>query len=933
MKKILLYVSLICIAMASCSKDYFVPEDELPEWLGESIYAELKNPKSLDGTFNTYLRLIDDLGYADVLSKTGSKTIFPANDAAFEAFFKDGNNRFGKSSYEELTAAEKAQLLYSSMLDNAILVKTLSNDDEDVVQGRFIKHRTNLSLVQSVSPLFSQNMPANNRFFDYWRNQGKAINAMYDDTEAPMVHFTYEYMINKNMTVSGADNDFYILTGNEYNDGDVYVFNRKVTNGNVTCQNGYIHQLDSVMLNPGNMAQILREGKNTHYISRMLDYYCAPFKVSNELQASYFEYAAVNNFGTQDSVFAIRYFSRNSQRALLRQFTSGTVVVNGSLLDFDPGWNNYNPTQNGSSTKDNEEIAAFFVPTDDVVEDYFLHDGAYIVENLGVQGLPNTKENLTEHLDAIYNTDPTVFAGIINNIMKPRLTDAVPSKFSTVQNDAFEFMNVTKDNIRKKADGKYDVTVANNGVLYMMNKFFGPELYNSVLGPASVYTDMHIMGEMLNDHQMTPGTSSTLGADMYYYLLSMKSKYAIFIPYDGDEFYYVDPTTVDDIDEVTGQKDMKALRFYYDPTVTGAFHILVQRCDYDPETNTFTPDPAVGPVKVESKYYNSIIQDMLNYHTVVLEKDASGLNGNNYYKTKHGGAIYVPDGTASHDNQSTVHGAIQTGDNALPGAKVLERFYENSPKANITNGTVYKLDRPIQPAVNKVYTILSTTPEFHDFFEFCEKFNNEDLLYYAGILSEGDTDAQKASKMSAYTVFGEGDLVNMFGSYNYTFYIPTDMQIAYDNGLEKWETLENIYENGWEASGFTSEEAAKTYVKNKIEAMRSFVLYHMQNSSVFADKTVNTASYQTMCSDRLGVAKTVSVSGGNGSMTLTDASNSVAHVTKKNLLARDIKSEKHDDGRDINNVTFSYKVIRSSAFVTIHGIDRPLCYNAVYNFE
>ena len=122
MKKLFLYASLICMAMVSCSKDYLVDEENLPSWLGESIYGELKNPKSLNGTFNTYIRLIDDLGYADVLGKTGSKTVFPANDAAFEAYFAGGNNRYGATSYDDLTYNQKAQLLYSSMLDNAFLM-------------------------------------------------------------------------------------------------------------------------------------------------------------------------------------------------------------------------------------------------------------------------------------------------------------------------------------------------------------------------------------------------------------------------------------------------------------------------------------------------------------------------------------------------------------------------------------------------------------------------------------------------------------------------------------------------------------------------------------------------------------------------------------------------------------------------------------------
>lgn len=928
MKKLFVYVSLVCMALASCSKDYFVPEDELPSWLGESIYEELKNPKSLDGTFNTYLRLIDDLGYAEVLSKTGSKTIFPANDAAFEAFFKNGNNKFGRTSYEQLTESEKAQLLYSSMLDNAILVGMLSNDENNQ-QGQIVKHPTNISLVQSVQPLFPQNMPANNKYFDYWKNNAKSISALYDDTESPLVHFTGEYLLNNNMTVAGADNDFYVLTGRDYQDGDVYVFNRRVTKSNVTCQNGYIHQLDSVLVNPGNMAQMLREGNNTHLISRMLDYYAVPIKATDYLQSSYFDY--MKNYGPQDSLFAIRYFSKNSQRVKLNQRTGESLKNDQSLLIFDPGWNNYNPTLKGGSASDQDEIAAMLVPTDDVVADYFMHDGAYIIQNLGVPGLANTKENLEQHLDAMYNNDQTVIAGMLNNIMQPYLSKTVPSKFSTVQNDAFEFMNITKDNLLRRADGKYDVSIANNGVIYKTNKFFAPELYNSVLGPSSVYTDMRIMNEMLSDHQTNAGVPSNLGADMYYYLLSMKSKYALFVPYDGDEFFYIDPATVNNSALEGG---MKALKFYFDSSAKGSFHVLVQRYNYNPDNNTFTIDPNVGPVNIDKKYFNSQIQDMLNYHTVVLE-NSKGLDGNHYYKTKHGGAIYVADGTGSHDGQSTVAGAIQTGSNALPAATVIDRFYENSPKANITNGTVYKLNRPIQPAIYNVYKVLSADSRFEQFFQFCQEFNDEDVLTFAGVITDNDQAAAKQEKMSKYVVFGENDNVNMFGSYNYTLYVPMDMEEAYNNGLARWEDIKGIVAN-WEdykdELGFATEEDAQKYVKTKLDAMRDFVLYHMQNNSVFADTRVASGEYQTFCTDNLGIAKKVGVSGGAGELTLKDASGRTQNVVVKNLLARDIKVSESKSGNDDNGNAFNYKEIESSAFVTIHGIAKPLCYNSQYKF-
>ena len=70
--------------MFSCSDDYDL-DDNKPSFLGGSIYDELE----ARGNFKYTLRLINDLDYADVLAKTGSKTIFAANDAAYEKFFAE----------------------------------------------------------------------------------------------------------------------------------------------------------------------------------------------------------------------------------------------------------------------------------------------------------------------------------------------------------------------------------------------------------------------------------------------------------------------------------------------------------------------------------------------------------------------------------------------------------------------------------------------------------------------------------------------------------------------------------------------------------------------------------------------------------------------------------------------------------------------------
>ena len=952
MKKLFLYASLLCISLVSCKKEYLVPEGELPSWLGESIYKELQQSSQLEGTFNTYCKLIDDLDYKEVLSKTGSKTIFPANDEAFERFFKGGNNKFGVSSYEELTHSQKAELLFSTMIDNAILIGTLSNKQNNagnMLQGQLVKHATNMRLTYTVAPFAAQSMPANNKYFSRFQNDGRSILAIFDNTVAPMVHLTGEYMLNNNMTVTGDYSDFKVLTGHDYVDGDAYIFDRKVIKADVVCQNGYIHQLNEVLVNPGNMAEILRSGSDTRYISRMLDYFAFP-EADMTLTEQYNE---TSGGSSTDTVFAIRYLSKNSQRSKLSQPIRGMTVADNRLLDFDPGWNYYNPTLKGQPVDDEAEIAAFLAPNDQAVENYFLKEGAYILKNLGVPGLDLTPANLNAHLDAIYNNDPSIFASILNNVMKGYLTKTVPSTFSTVQNDAFEFLDVTRDDIIKKSDDNYDVTIGNNGVIYKMNKLFGPKLYNSVLGPASVYKDMRTMGEMLNDHQTTAGVASKLGADMYYYLLSMKARYGLFVPTDNEtQFIVIDPTSVKDDD------GLKGLRFRFDPQADGSFHILVKKYIYQGgpynQLSSYVETAGAQDINIETGYFNSQIKDLLDYCTIVIADSTEtgkgnaqyGLYGNKYYKTKHGGAIVV--------NGNKVAGGLQES-NPSQWSTITETFDANSADAKIENGTVYRLDYPLQPTITSVMQALSRSefydenadydnaaPEYDHFLNFCLQFNNEDLYSFAGIISDSDKEAQKNTKMKAYRIIDDNDNWGMLSAYNYTIYAPTYdamVQAQKNMGLPTWKEVMAIV-NDWESVkdkyGFVDQSDASAYVKKQLDKMTKFVRYHTQNSSLFADKyfknydpktglTDPEPAFSTFCSNALGIAQTLIVTGGNDKLNVKDASNTTvtinASADNANLIARDITTRVHKSNS-------AYKEIETSAFVTIHGIDTPLCFNS-----
>ena len=62
-------------------------------------------------------------------------------------------------------------------------------------------------------------------------------------------------------------------------------------------------------------------------------------------------------------------------------------------------------------------------------------------------------------------------------------TDAIPSKFSSIVNDAKVSMGVTKEAV----DSCF---IGCNGVVYMVNRVYSPLAYSSVAFPALVHEDI-----------------------------------------------------------------------------------------------------------------------------------------------------------------------------------------------------------------------------------------------------------------------------------------------------------------------------------------------------------------------------------------------------------------------------------------------------------
>lgn len=942
------FSALLALALSAgftgCSDRFDLDDDgNRPGWLGQSIYDELKNPSSgkLDGTFNTVIRLVDDLGYAETLSKTGSKTVFVANDEAYARFFE--NNPWGVSSYEQLTLAQKKQLLFGAMLDNAMLVEMLSNvpyygNGQTTQKGIALKHTTGLSVTDSITYVAPNgDLPANNTYWDYYRDKG--IHMVMDATQPMLVHFTADQMRSNDITVAGDNSDFKVITGIPYDQkkNSAFVFRNEIENADVTCQNGYVHQLSEVLVLPGNLAEVIRTNGSSNLFSRMLDRFSAPVYDAVTTR-NYNAFAQENGLATIDSIFQKRYFSNRSQGGLpFNKDPYGTTVR--EVLSFDPGWNEY--TGNVIGADPLSDLCTIFVPDDKAMTEYFMPggSGAFIMEQYGKK--ENTPENLEENIDSI---PQNIVKAFLDNLMNPSFNASVPSKFNNVMDDASDPMGLKLEIIKQNADGVYDVKIANNGVAYMLNTVFAPNKYQAVSAPALLNSSMRVMNEAINDGDEGKDYLK-LNQNFYAYLLAMKANYAFFIPSDAAfrDFYYVDPAFV--AHDMNTTKSPRVLRFYFDSKKGG---LLCSQWKYDPKTQVI--GDSIG--EVTSAAFRSQLIDILNYHTIVLkspvydpetgeEISREQMGERRFYKTKHGGAVIF-----DKDKSVTATGIGAFGSDHANIKKVY----------NQKNGTTYSIDRVIQAPTASVYSVLQDNEQFSEFLALCSNGDMDLFMDFASDSLSMLNPVTRKKRMNSLHAFvsnnGLTDNVNYFNTYNYTVYAPDNeaMQIAYSKGLPTWSEIEVIYDKWREYNDegkvkwstllddknttLTTEQ--KQNLKNDrnrvlamVRAIDAFIRYHFQDNSIFADNIVDEGEYATANANDLGVRMRLKVSGGGGQIVVQDASGQQLVVKEEgqrivNKLTRDYV---------FDNAARLATAIRTSSFAVVHQISKPLINNTSGRFD
>ena len=373
---------ILCVGVQSC-KDPYLLDDEEPDWLGASIYDYMQEK----GNFTYFLKVIDDLNYTEVLSKTGSKTLFAADD---EAFMKGIKDAWGLTSYSQLSDAQKKVILYNSMLDNAYLLEMMSSSaasgtDAEVQEGRCLRQVTSANIVDTIGRYAGNELPQNNPFWDRYREKG--IRLALDGTNFLMVHFLEEQLYQNNITLNDLEILFNHRYGGKITADDAFIFDKRVINQNVTCKNGYVHQLDGLLIPPSNMAEEIRRNPKTKLFSRLLDRFAVPV-YNAQLSSDYNRLYHYGDDANAERVYEKRYFTSTRNRNATGDYLDfmdddqRTRAAKGSLY-FDPGWNSFTSGVGGSVEAD---MGAMFVPNDETLEEYFrTGKGKALIERYGIR--------------------------------------------------------------------------------------------------------------------------------------------------------------------------------------------------------------------------------------------------------------------------------------------------------------------------------------------------------------------------------------------------------------------------------------------------------------------------------------------------------------------------------------------------------------------
>lgn len=546
-------LTLLCALSVGCTDKFDHEEGKEPTWLGTNIYDYLKGR----GDCNYFVRLIDDEQLTSTMQLTGSNTLFFAADDAFERFFQ--TNTMGIRSYETMPESMKKMFLRFGVVENAQLIERLSLSD----RGETLMRRTTNMEVEDTIPVVDAQTLPDNSYFATLCEKGRPVRLLQDGTRWTLVQFFPYVMRQKNIT----DDDLRFLTANDNVSTDsAYLYGNQIIRQDLICKNGYLHELQDVLLPPDNMAGYISSNAELSQYNSLMNRFCLPRFYGTTLQG--------------DTIWEKRYFNTGARQLIT---DNDGKAAPGTLL-YDPGWNLYaSTTASGTQAGYEQTMGCMFVPTNEAMASFFspTGEGADFYNAFGKWD----------------NVPTTMVADIINANMKNNFLTALPSVFDKIEDENGYSMDVSKSDIQS-------TYIARNGIVYVTNKVFAPQDYKTVMGPAKIDVGNNLFNMAI---------SNTKYSYYAYLLRAPKNVFYFFVTPDAYTNDYVDPVA----QGYSSQAYKTKLNFY----VNSANNIVAT------PVNTLTGDTIVdakyplGGTGTVSTGIKSRMNDILGTHTIVCDYD------------------------------------------------------------------------------------------------------------------------------------------------------------------------------------------------------------------------------------------------------------------------------------------------------------------------
>lgn len=774
------------------------------------------------------------------------------------------SNPWGAKNYSELTLAQKKLILNYSMINNAYLIETLSNYNAGGSDGGTLMTGQAMRHATAISVLDS---------IPFEKGDALPNGAFWNTHKTKGLHLLKDdtswplvHFLQKQLDIASITNDdFQIITGLTRTVNDAHIFGCKVVSRDIVCKNGYIDVLAKVLVPPYNMADYIDKTPDLSTFSGFLDRFCSPYYSAAQTLAYKKLHPEFN-----DSIFVKGFYSFNGSGNTLSSDRKSVIYPNGIpvkaelLLPFDPGWNSYNYISSTLTKPLQADMAAMFVPTNEALDNYFNNDA--------------TGRLLKERYQTWDNIPDEILVLLIKRHMVPSFISAVPSRFEKLTDqDNFPIPAQKSDIV-----GSY---IGNNGLVYSINRVYSPPDYESVYAPVlfSAKTKVFNWAVLQNQFKL--------------YLNSLESRYSFFVPTDEYLTKYIDPVTISK--NIPG-----ALKFWYNNTTN-----TVNATVYKYNTSANTLGDSVGVI-TDKDFISNRLLDLLDNHVVVGDVES----GKGYYFTK-GGNIVKVDGNGMG---LTVKGG---GDIAM-GQQCNVTLLNQE-----TNGKTYFIDKPIQTPLRSTYSILSTTPEFSEFFALLNGFpsNSSSIIF-----------------LKKKNYYGIDYSIKFFNTFNYTVYVPTNaaIQDAISQGIIiPWESQNGITGIN-DMTDINQQNAA-------ILKLERFLRYHFQDNSVlisgnsvdevYATATIKNDNLTTYFNTFQNKYYKIGITGSGSGLSLTTETGGTANVVTQNglyniivrdyIFSADPLSFKDIDGSGSSTATdYSKSEIFTSSTAVIHQIDHVLLF-------